>query len=574
MDKNEKRLNEEINRLLKQLEALIYSTFLAAMNLFQVKNSLSGNTPFWFSQNSVANRQMDKMLSDFNKQANAFFLNGIERSWKTGEDSYMDKMRLALSGKARQRKYFDEMRDRATRQQRDQGAQAAAARFADQKLGGLKLSDRVWDMSKNMKGEIETIIQNGMKEGKSAQQLSKELRKYLNEPDKLFRRVKNKDTGEMELSEAARKYKPGQGVYRSAYKNAMRLARTEIAAAYRRAQWEKFQSDPQVTGIRIELSNNHTCINPKTGKPEPFYDICDELKGDYPKSFLWTGWHPQCRCIQTPILTGAEDFRKMVAAEIKGETYTPKQITEPPKALKDWLRIHAGRLAKAQANNTLPYWLNDNVALLQKSGAIGKEGFTALAAKGLLSDPMMVNSFLSLVDFMRVKAAPQLRKIAFDNAMRNEKHKRENDVFYMKDAVYNRTEKQTAEKLTKAGYYVVFPSGKHIKDIKMRESDTSARKNDVYIYDKKTYIQRKVDLKTVNGAAPESISQHIISGSGQAPVVAIDIIGKISKHDLIASIRSGWSKNTREILVNYKGQWYEINKEKAFDKFWLKDNLK
>jgi hypothetical protein len=357
MDKNEKRLNEEINRLLKQLETLIYNNYLAAMKLFQVKNSLSGNTPFWFSQNSAANKQMDKLLANFNKQANALFLNGIERSWKIGEESYINKMHIALSGKARQRKYFDETRNQATQQQRDQGAHAAAVRFADQKRNGINLSGRVWNMAKNMKGEIETIIQNGMKEGKTADQLSKELRGYLNEPKTIFRKVRNKETGVMELSEAAKKYKPGPGVYRSAYKNAMRLARTEIAAAYRRAELEKFQNDPQVIGIRIELSNNHTCINPRTGKPEPFYDICDELAGDYPKSFLWTGWHPQCRCIITPILIGAEDFRKMLAAEIKGETYTPKQITEPPKALGEWITRNQER---AKGWGDMPYWIKDN----------------------------------------------------------------------------------------------------------------------------------------------------------------------------------------------------------------------
>jgi hypothetical protein len=357
MDKNEKRLNEEINRLLKQLEQLIYNNYLFAINLFQVKNSLSGDTPFWFSRNAAADKQMDKLLAKFNKQVNALFLNGIERSWKYGEDSYIDKMHLALSDKARQRKYFDETRNQATQQQRDQGAHAAAVRFADQKRNGINLSGRVWNTAKNMKGEIETIIQNGMKEGKTADQLSKELRGYLNEPETIFRKVLNKETGELELSEAAKKYKPGHGVYRSSYKNAMRLARTEIAAAYRRAELEKFQNDPQVTGIRIELSNNHTCINPRTGKPEPFYDICDELAGDYPKSFLWTGWHPQCRCIIIPILIGAEDFRKMLAAEIKGETYTPKQITEPPKALGEWITRNQER---AKGWGDMPYWIKDN----------------------------------------------------------------------------------------------------------------------------------------------------------------------------------------------------------------------
>jgi hypothetical protein len=572
MDSSDKRLNDEINRLLNQLETLIYNNYLAVLNF--IKKLLPGNTPFWFSKNAAANRQMDKLIASFNKNANALFLSGIERSWKLGEESLIDKMKLAFSGDASQRKAFDQIRTEATQQQRDQSSKASAERFAAMKRNGLTLSDCVWRLGNGMKQEIETIVQNGMKEGKTPDQLAKELKKYLAEPDKLFRRVRDKVTGNMELSEAAKKYKPGRGVYRSASKNAARVARTEIPAAYRRAQWEKFQDDPRITGIRIQLSNNHTCINPKTGKPEPFYDICDELVGDYPKSFLWTGWHPQCRCVMTPIVVSGDEATKLIDAQVAGKTYTPKQITEMPKAFSDWLRINNDRIVRAQANNNLPYWLNDNLVLLQKSGIIGKEGFTTLAAKGLFTDPMQVNSFLSLIDFMRAKAAPQLRKIAFDLAMKNERYQRENDVFYMKDSVYSRTEKQTAEKLTKAGYYVVFPSGKQIKDIKIRENDSSARKNDVYIYDKNTYKQRKVDLKTVNGASPEAISSHIASGSGQAPVIAIDIIGKISKQDLIGAIRSGWGKNTKEVLLNYKGQWYEINKEKAFDKKWLTDNLK
>jgi hypothetical protein len=137
---------------------------------------------------------------------------------------------------------------------------------------------------------MEVIIQNGIKEGKSAEEIQKGLRGYLNEPDKLFRRVRNRETGELELSKAAQKYHPGQGVYRSAKANAMRLARTEITAAYRRAEWESYQNNPLIIGYEICLSNNHTTL--KNGKPIPLKDICDELAGVYPKSFLWTGWHP------------------------------------------------------------------------------------------------------------------------------------------------------------------------------------------------------------------------------------------------------------------------------------------
>jgi hypothetical protein len=77
----------------------------------------------------------------------------------------------------------------------------------------------------------------------------------------------------------------------------------------------------------------------------------------------------------------------------------------------------------------------------------------------------------------------------------------------------------------------------------------------------------------VNGASPKAITAQIASGSEQATVVVIDIIGRISKHDLIAAIRAGWSKNTKTILFNYRRQWYEINHEKAYSD-WIERNIK
>ena len=379
---NDKRLDAETRRLIKRLQDIIYTNYLAALNITQVRNSLRGDRPFWFSQNASADKAMNKIIADFNKKANSMILNGIERSWKYGEDNHLDKIQLAVSKSAQQNKALDQVRERAAQQQRNEGSGAASLRFANEKRGGTTLSNRVWNLSGGMKKEIEAIIQNGMIEGKTADQLATMLKKHLNNPDSTFRHVRNKETGELELSEAAKKYKPGQGVYRSAYKNALRLARTEIAAAYRRAAWEKFQTDPTVIGIRIELSNNHTCMNPKTGKPEPFVDICDELAGDYPKTFLWTGWHPQCRCEMYPILVSGKELRKMTDAEFKGETYEPKQITEPPKALGEWIEKSRER-AKGWEN--MPYWVKDNQQFTGKFevNTYTKEEYTFTRARNI-----------------------------------------------------------------------------------------------------------------------------------------------------------------------------------------------
>lgn len=174
---------------------------------------------------------------------------------------------------------------------------------------------------------------------------------------------------------------------------------------------------------------------------------------------------------------------------------------------------------------------------------------------------------------MRRKAAPQLRKVAFESMIAGEKFTQEDDVFYMVGSNPTEQERQTAQKLEKAGFFVVFPGKGQIEAIKQLEGDSNKRKNDCYIYDKKTYAQSKVDLKSSGEPSVESIAYHISSGSGQAPVIALDITGNISKRNLIAGIRSGWSKGIKEVLINYKGQWYSADKKKTFSK-WIELNLK
>jgi hypothetical protein len=85
------------------------------------------------------------------------------------------------------------------------------------------------------------------------------------------------------------------------------------------------------------------------------------------------------------------------------------------------------------------------------------------------------------------------------------------------------------------------------------------RKNDVYLYDAKTYIQQKVELKSLFGHTADAVKSQIISGSGQADTIAYDIQSNIKPHWLIQGLRSGWSKKITRLLLNYRGQWYDIN---------------
>ena len=232
----------------------------------------------------------------------------------------------------------------------------ACKAFTERKIGGLKLSDRVWRYTEQFKTEIEMGIDLGLRDGLSADEMSRTLRQYLQHPDKLFRRVRDQH-GQLHLSQRAAVYHPGQGVYRSSYKNAHRLAATETNIAYRTSDYTRWQQLDFVVGIEIRLSNNHT-LNGRA-----FTDICDELAGRYPKNFKFTGWHPYCRCHAVVILKTLEEIkadneRIMLGQPLNGES--ANKVSDVPPNFKEWRIRNHDRIQKATKNGTLPYFLKDN----------------------------------------------------------------------------------------------------------------------------------------------------------------------------------------------------------------------
>lgn len=237
----------------------------------------------------------------------------------------------------------------------------ALASFQDRKQGGLGLSQRVWQYTGAMKGDLELALDLGLGDGKSADALSRAVRRYLREPDRLYRRVRD-EKGILRLSRSASNYHPGQGTYRSAYKNARRLTATEINMAYRTSDYTRIQDIDFILGIEVHLSNNHTCLD-SHGIPRPFYDICDELEGRYPKDFKFVGWHPHCRCYTTTILPSKDEFFDYLAEmdESGHSTYQFKGYVEDvPPQFKEWEADNADRIERAMERGTLPYFLRDN----------------------------------------------------------------------------------------------------------------------------------------------------------------------------------------------------------------------
>ena len=251
--------------------------------------------------------------------------------------------------------------------------QQAMDAFLKRKTGKdrLGLSERIWNYTGQLKDEMELALSVSMGQGESASAVSRKVRKYLQEPDRLFRHVKGKD-GKMRWSKAAKAYLKehdvGRGQYLSSYKNAMRLTRTETNMAYRASDYERWQQLDFVLGIHIQRA--HREDNDK--------DICEQLQGDYPKTFKFTGWHPQCRCIATPILATPDEMIAMRKALKEGKdprsVLAPgRYITEPPSAFTQWIDDNRERIENAAS---VPYFIRDNY----KDGDIDK-GFAWVKTK-------------------------------------------------------------------------------------------------------------------------------------------------------------------------------------------------
>ncbi len=208
-------------------------------------------------------------------------------------------------------------------------------------LDDLKLSSSVWRLSDNVKGNVETLLGSGIAQGKSANRIAQDVRPSLKDPNRQFRRVRD-NNGNLVLSEAAKAYHPGRGVYRSSVQNARRLARTTVNRAYRTADYHRRSQLPFVTGIIVKLSASH-----------PFPDICDSMAGEYPKGFLFTGWHAQCFCFTVSKTLSTADFKKYLRGEPIPKSSYVKTI---PKSAQAYLKKNEKALKRLK---TEPDWMEN-----------------------------------------------------------------------------------------------------------------------------------------------------------------------------------------------------------------------
>lgn len=331
---------QEVDRLYRQIIQQ------AATIGISISGDFNPDKPFSFDDYLTIKKRIEKLLSALQSGLSAVILNGIDAEWTLANNKNSELSRMVFGdniGKLTEeqyRRYFST----------NDNARIA---FKERKENGLSLSDRVWRYTNQFKDEIELALDLGIRSGLSADEMTRDLRDFLQYPDKLFRRVRD-EHGQLQLSKRAAAFHPGQGVYRSSYKNARRLAATETNMAYMTADYERWQQLDFVVGIEIRLSNNHTLNG------EPFVDICDELKGRYPKDFKFTGWHPHCRCHAVTILKTDEEIAEDTQKILNGEELdgnSVNRVEDVPDNFKKWLQDNE---ARAKRSYSMPYFIRDN----------------------------------------------------------------------------------------------------------------------------------------------------------------------------------------------------------------------
>lgn len=330
-------VNASVQKLFKRIKG-IYDDAINQITIIAATIPYAGQVIALDQFPALANK-IQRVIENMHASIYSTTVNSIKENWQVSSDRNNILVDKRLGGKRPS--------DKAAALLYDSNL-TALSEFIDRKESGLNLSDRVWNTLDLFGPELERALLLGISHGESAAEMTKDVQQYLKEPDKLFRRVRDA-SGQLRLSKAAQDYHPGQGVYRSSYKNALRLTGTETNLAYRKADNVRWNQLPFVVGIEVHVSGNH-----------PKYDICDELAGGYPKDFVFTGWHPQCICYQTPKLLSDAEYDKYEDQILGIGTFDGQasaQVTDTPKGFNDFLEDNKTRI---NGWSSTPYWVKDN----------------------------------------------------------------------------------------------------------------------------------------------------------------------------------------------------------------------
>lgn len=365
-----KQKKEQLNQLFAAYNrrlGMLYSGYVKKLlSLGYSEDVLESDALFNFDNFPLLKARLEDIFNDYFQNSILCYKSGIT-----------DGVSLAYTHDGDALGQFSVLSDKALQNAR----KTAAATFIANRFNaknGLNLAQSVWNYCQQTKSEFEmamsNVIADGLEKGTSAEEVGRRLRQYLNNPDMMYRRyhtvkvLKNgqkKDVvtwrrkriidGRVRFVEEPLE-RVGQGVYRSARKNALRVARTEINAAYHKARNERWKNEPFVIGQHIHISPQHD--------PEEDADICDELEGYYPKDFDWDSWHAQCMCTSDPVMISGEERKQFYKRLAKGEDMTnyisPNRVKDVPDQYKRYIEANGDKIVDAFKRGKLAWHLADN----------------------------------------------------------------------------------------------------------------------------------------------------------------------------------------------------------------------
>lgn len=333
---------QHIQKVLAQQSevANIFNRFILSITPFLQQWADRSSNNVWLRNQVVekcVDRELDKLQSLLLTNLTAFNIDAWKRSEMKNEDFISEYIKGMAIDSVRKQGMFATNKDALSQLRKGFDAR------------GNNLSPMVWNLADQTKTQLEYYLQTGLSVGRSSSRIGQDLRQILNEPDKRFRRVKDKE-GKLVMSQPMKNYHPGQGIYRSSKMNALRLTATSTNMSYRTADYERWSKQDFILGIEIHRSANNRgpC------------KICDAMVGKYPKTFKFTGFHPFCICFATPITMEPDNF----ADFLLNDTVPQEQvITDIPKTAKDFVDENKNGVQSA-------FWYKDNFS---KEGDLQRE---------------------------------------------------------------------------------------------------------------------------------------------------------------------------------------------------------
>jgi hypothetical protein len=173
------------------------------------------------------------------------------------------------------------------------------------RFDGLRLSDRVWQAASKWRGYVTRATESAIATGLPARDLARALDPYLK-------------AGVAKPS--SRAVRRRLGIPQNISYQSLRLARTEIATAFKEATVLGHSRTPSYLGSKWEISAGHT-----------FTDECDDLAsggpqndGVYPMGDEPLQPHPNCMCVLSPIHQDPAEFTDRLRSWVDDPSSDPE----------------------------------------------------------------------------------------------------------------------------------------------------------------------------------------------------------------------------------------------------------